>query len=35
MPITFKQVLSDERFKERIEAFKSDRLNRLEIEYQN
>ena len=35
MPITFKQVLSDARFKERLEAFKSARLNRLESEYQD
>ena len=35
MPITFDQVKSDSRFKERLDSFQSKRLKRLESEYQD
>jgi hypothetical protein len=35
MPITFEQVKSDSRFKERLDSFQSKRLKRLESEYQD
>ena len=35
MPITYEEVKSDERFKEKLDSFQSARLNRLESEYQD
>jgi len=35
MPITYDQVKSDSRYKERLDSFQSKRLKRLESEYQD
>ena len=35
MPITYEEVKSDARFKEKLDSFQSNRIKRLESEYQD